>query len=184
VPGGVVIRVIMALLAALTFGFLAGSWVFLRMAQKSAYVQLRGQLGAASGALGMLNKSWKTNPIVGFTKQQDMVHRVVGPPGVILVGEGDPGRLKTLLQQEHKRHERVLGVVPIHEVVCGDGEKQVPIEKLNRHLIKLGRKIQPSQMTDILNRMKALDAQRPPIPMPKGPISGMRGSMKQAQRGR
>ena len=47
---------------------------------------------------------------------------------------------------------------------------------------KLGRKVKPAEMTDILNRLKALDAQRSNIPIPKGPVptsmKGMRGQMR------
>jgi len=42
--------------------------------------------------------------------------------------------------------------------------------------------VKPAEMTDILNRLKALDAQRSPIPMPKGPMptsmKGMRGNLR------
>jgi hypothetical protein len=31
--------------------------------------------------------NWRVTPMVGFTREQDLVHRVLGLPGVILVGE-------------------------------------------------------------------------------------------------
>jgi len=47
---------------------------------------------------------------------------------------------------------------------------------------KLGRQVKPAEMTDILNRLKALDAQRSNVPIPKGPVptsmKGMRGNMR------
>jgi hypothetical protein len=39
-------------------------------------------------------------------------------------------------------------------------------------------------MTDVLNRIKALDANRPAVPMPKGPIPTSMKGMRGAQRGR
>ena len=39
-------------------------------------------------------------------------------------------RLKTLLATERRKHERVRPDVPIHEVVCGNGEGEVPLPKL------------------------------------------------------
>ena len=72
--------------------------------------------------------------------------------------------------------------MPIHEVVCGNGEGQVPLPKLVKHVQKLGRSVKPAEMTDILNRLKALDATRSNIPLPKGPVptsmKGMRGQMR------
>ncbi|MCW2835882.1 MAG: hypothetical protein JWN68_3835 [Nocardioides sp.] len=181
-PGDGPISLILAIVGALLFGLLAATLVFGRRAQAAAFGQLEGQPGAAASALQMLRRGWKTDPVVGFNKQQDIVHRVVGPPGIVLVGEGHPQRIKTLLATERRKHERVLPETPIHEVVCGRGEGQVPLDKLVKHVTKLGRHLKGADMTDVLNRLKAIDAHRPAVPMPKGPMptKGMRGQ----QRGR
>jgi hypothetical protein len=143
---------------------------------------MEGQPGAAAAALRMLRRGWKTDPAVAFTKQQDVVHRVVGPPGIVLIGEGNPNRLRQLLATERRKHERVAAETPIHEVVCGNGEGEVPLPKLAKHVQKLGRAVKPAEMTDILNRIKALDANRSSIPLPKGPIptsmKGLRGNLR------
>ena len=120
---------------------------------------------------------------MAVTKQMDVVYRVVGPPGIVLIGEGDsPSRLRQLMVSERRKHERVAAGTPIHDVVCGNGEGEVPLPKLVRHIQKLGREVKPAEMTDILNRLKALDAQRSAIPMPKGPMptsmKGMRGNLR------
>ena len=77
----------------------------------------------------------------------------------------------------------MLPDTPIHEVICGKGEGEVPLPKLVKHVTKLGRDVKPAEITDILARLKAIDAQRGTVPMPKGPLptnmKGMRG-----QRGR
>jgi Domain of unknown function (DUF4191) len=181
-PGDGLVHVVLAVVGALLFGSLAALIIFGRRAQKSAYAQMEGQPGAAAAALRMLRRGWKTDPAVAFTKQQDVVHRVVGPPGIVLIGEGNANRLRQLLATERRKHERVASEVPIHEVVCGNGEGEVPLPKLARYVQKLGRKVKPAEMTDILNRLKALDAQRSNIPIPKGPVptsmKGMRGNMR------
>jgi hypothetical protein len=170
------------ILGAVMFGALAGMIVFGRRAQRAAYAQMEGQRGAAAAALNMLRRGWKVDPVIGFTKQQDVVHRVVGPPGIVLVGEGSPTRVKQLLTNERRKHERVAAETPIHEVVCGDGEGEVPMPKLVKHVQKLGRNIKPAEMTDLLYRIKALDANRSNIPLPKGPVptsmKGHRGNLK------
>lgn len=181
-PNGGVLDWIMAVVGALLLGLLAAVFVFGRRAQRAAYGQMEGQPGAAASALQMLRRGWKSYPVVAFTKQQDVVHRVVGPPGIVLVGEGNPTRVRALLASERRKHERVAADVPIHEVLCGRGEGQVPLPNLVRHVTKLGRNVKPAELTDVLNRIKALDANRSNIPLPKGPVptsmKGMRGNMR------
>ncbi|MFL6159324.1 MAG: DUF4191 domain-containing protein [Marmoricola sp.] len=177
--GGLVFPIIFGVL----IGTLAVLIVFGRRAQSAALSSIEGQPGASVAALSMLRRGWKveTNPI-GFTKQQDVVFRLVGPPGIILVAEGNVNRVRPLLTDQRRKHERVVSEVPIHEVVVGDGPGQVPLRKLVRHVSKLGRNIKPAQMTDILARLKALDANRSNIPLPKGPVptsmKGARGNLR------
>lgn len=180
-PGGLVLDIITAVLV----GILGALIIFGRRAQKAAFSQIEGQPGAAAAALGMLRKGWKTDPAIAFNRNQDLVHRVVGPPGIVLIGEGNPNRLKTLLAGERRKHERVASETPIFEVICGDPDTYpgaVPVSRLSGHVTKLGRNIKPAQMTDVLARLKALDANRSNIPLPKGPIptsmKGARGNLR------
>jgi hypothetical protein len=175
---------IFTLITAIMFGLLAALVVFGRRAQKAQYAQIEGQPGAAAAALGQLRRGWKVEPGIAFNRQQDLVHRVVGPPGIVLVGEGNPGRLKALLATERRKHERVTSETPIHEIVSGDSPGAVPVPKLSRHVTKLGRSIKPAEMTDVLQRLKALDANRPNIPVPKGPMPTSMKGARQNMRGR
>jgi hypothetical protein len=181
-PGSGTLGLVIAIVGALMLGMLLTLIVFGRRAQSAAYRQMDGQVGAAANALKMLRRGWKVDPLIAFTKQQDVVHRVVGPPGIVLVGEGNPHRLRTLLANERRKHERVAADAPIHEVVVGTGEGQVPLPKLVRHVQKLGRAVKGPELTDILNRLKALDATRSTMPIPKGPVptsmKGLRGQMR------
>jgi hypothetical protein len=173
---------VLSIVGGLMFALLAGLVVFSRRAQRAVYGQMEGQAGAAAGALGLLKRGWHVDNAVAFTKQQDIVHRVVGPPGIVLVGEGSPARLKGLLTAERKRHERVAPDAPVHEIICGNEEGQVPLAKLARTIQKMKRQVQPAEITDILARLKAIDASRPAVPMPKGPVptsmKGLRGNMR------
>ena len=181
-PGAGPIGLLIAVVGGLLLGLLLTLVVFGRRAQKSAYRQMEGRPGAAGQALGMLRRGWKTDPMIAFNKQQDVVHRVVGPPGIVLVGEGNPNRLRGLLTNERRKHERVAADIPIHEVTCGNGEGEVPLPRLVKHVTKLGKNVKPADLTDVLNRLKALDASRSNIPMPKGPVptsmKGLRGQMR------
>lgn len=172
------------LVGAVMTGLLVALIVFGRRAQRAGFQQIEGQPGAAAAALGMLRRGWTLEPAVGFNRQQDVVHRVVGPPGIVLVGEGNPNRLKQLLATERRKHERVASEAPIHEVIAGNGEGAVPLPRLVRHVRKLGRKVKPAEITDILARLRALDANRSNIPLPKGPIPTSMKGARQNMRGR
>lgn len=184
IPGPDTLGIVLSVIGALLFGVVGALVVFGRRAQKAAYMQMEGQRGAAAAALQMLKRGWKVYPVVGFTKEQDIVHRVVGPPGVVLVAEGSGARVRQLLTTQRKSHERVLSETPIHEIICGDGQGEVPLPKLVRHVTKLGRNVKPAQVTDILNRLKALDANRSNLPLPKGPVPTSMKGQRGSQRGR
>ncbi|MCH1867466.1 DUF4191 domain-containing protein [Nocardioides sp. CFH 31398] len=174
-----------AIPGAILFGLLATVIVFGRRAQASAYSQMEGQKGAAAAALTMLKRGWKTDPAVGFNKQQDVVHRVIGPPGIVLVGEGDSqARLRTLMVSERKKHERVLGDVPVHEVICGRNDGEVPLPKLVKHIRRMDKQVKPAELTDVRARIKAVDARRGTVPLPKGPVPTNMKGMRQNMRGR
>src|SRR6476619_5033409 len=83
---------IMGLLA----GFLVATIVFGKRAEKAAFSQVDGQPGAAAAALNMLRRGWSVTPAVAMSRNQDIVHRVVGRAGVVLVGEGSPARVQAL----------------------------------------------------------------------------------------
>jgi uncharacterized protein DUF4191 len=176
------IGLVLTIIGALMVAVLCGLIIFSRRAQKAVYGQMEGQVGAAAGALGLLKRGWHVDNAIAFTKQQDVVHRVIGPPGIVLIGEGSTARLKALLTAERKRHERVAVDTPVHEIIVGHDEGQVPLSKLARHVQKMKRQVQPAEITDILARLKAIDASRPVLPMPKGPVptsmKGLRGQMR------
>ena len=155
------------------FAALAATYLFGRRAENAAYAGVEGQPGAAASVLNALRKGWYITPAVGFNKQQDFVHRVLGRPGVILVSEGPPQRAAALLATERKRHARFVGETPIYEIQAGDGEGQVPLRKLQRAVMKLPNNLKPAEVTAVRRRLDALTAT--PLPIPKGPLpKGMR----------
>ncbi|MDP9181425.1 MAG: DUF4191 domain-containing protein, partial [Actinomycetota bacterium] len=83
--------------------------VFGRRVQRTAYSQVEGQAGAAAAVLQNMRGNWRVTPAVQFNREQDMIHRVVGRPGVILVGEGNPNRLRGLVVNEKRALARLVG---------------------------------------------------------------------------
>ncbi|MDN5859131.1 MAG: DUF4191 domain-containing protein [Pseudonocardia sp.] len=150
------------------FGGLVAVSIFGRRVQNSVYAKADGTPGAAGWALENMRGQWRVTAGVAGTTHLDAVHRVIGRPGVILVAEGAPHRVKSLLAQEKKRTARVVGSTPIYDVVVGNDEDQVPLKRLQRHLTKLPRNISAAQMESLEARLAALGSRA--AAMPKGPL--------------
>jgi membrane protein implicated in regulation of membrane protease activity len=146
------------------------AFVFGRRVQRTAYRQVEGQTGAAAAVLQNMRGNWRVTPAVQFNREQDLVHRVVGRPGVILVGEGNPNRLRGLVVNEKRVLARIVGDTPIYDVVVGDGEGQVALRELERHFLKLPRNIKPAIVNQLDGRLKAMRAASGAMPIPKGPM--------------
>lgn len=145
--------------------------VFSRRAMSAAYRSLEGKPGAAVAIVqsqALAKRGWGITPAVAVNKSQDLVHRAVGRPGVVLIGEGACAGLTTLMNSERKRTARFIGEMPITDVVIGNEEGQVPIAKLEKHLRKLPNVLSGSEASDLRKRLDALGAA--PLPMPKGPM--------------
>ena len=174
--GVVVILVVVGLLTGLgsfliplgvLLGLLAALILFGRFAQAAQYSAIEGQPGAAAAVLQNMRGNWTVTPAVSANRNMDVVHRAVGRPGVILVGEGSPNRLASLMAAEKKRVARVAYEVPIVEFQVGNDEGQIPVSKLQRKIMRLPRQLKPAAVSDINHRLKAL---QPSLQAPKGPI--------------
>lgn len=164
---------------------LAAFIVFSRRAQRSIFRQAEGQAGAAAWVLDNMRGNWRVTPAVATTGHFDAVHRVIGRPGVIFVGEGVPARVKPLLAQEKKRAARLVGETPIYDVIVGNADGEVPLAKLERHLTRLPRNISVKQMDGLESRLAALGSRSGAGVVPKGPLppgAKMRGVQRSARR--
>lgn len=141
-------------------------------AQKAAISQIEGQPGAALAVLQQLRGAWKVTPAVAFSGKQDLVHRVVGRPGVILVGEGRRARVKALLKQEARKTARIAGDIPVHEVSVGTADEQIELSKLRVHVMKLPRAMKAKEIGPLDRRLHALGGTD--MPIPKGPLPHVR----------
>jgi hypothetical protein len=93
---------------------------------------------------------------------------MVGRPGIVLVGEGAPHRVRGLIAQEKKKIARVSGETPIYDVIVGTGEGDLPLAKLNRYLVKLPTNLSKEQVSALDKRLAALTGSR--TPLPQGPL--------------
>jgi len=150
-------------------GLGAAMLMFGRYAQSAQYSVVEGQPGAAAAILQSMRGGWTVTPAVSANRNMDVVHRAVGKPGVVLVGEGSTTRLPSLLAAEKKRISRVAHETPIYDFQVGNEEGQVPIRKLQRKIMRLPRNLKGADVTELNYRLKALpqSLQAPKGPMPK-----------------
>lgn len=163
------------LLVGIVIGIAAALFVFTRRLQAGVYDQVEGQAGAAAWALSNMRDGvgmkWLTETGVATNSHMDAVHRVVGTPGVVLVGEGKSHRLKPMLAQERRKLSRIVGKTPIYDVIAGEEEGQVPVKKLQNHLMRLPRNIKKNEVEALEGRIASISRlNNPANAMPKGPL--------------
>jgi len=147
--------------------FLAAFFLFTRYANNAAFASIQGQIGAGASVLMSIKRGFITTPAVNVNRNQDMVHRVSGKAGIILVGEGGFG-VKSLMQDERRKMERFLSCVPVTEIIVGEGQGEVSIRKLQKHLKKLPKKLNTVQLREVRARIKSVGGLN--VPLPKGPM--------------
>jgi len=153
------IGIMVALLAALIVLNLRSNAAMMNAAE--------GQPGAAASIMENMRGDWRVRPAASSTTQFDMVHVVIGRPGVILLGEGQTQRVRTLMSQEKRRLSKVIGNAPMYDYVIGSEEGELPIRKLRTTVMKLPRNLTGKDVNALDKRLAALMA-RPQ--MPKGAI--------------
>jgi hypothetical protein len=151
--------IMFALLGALIVLNLRSNKVMMREASQ--------QPGAAAAIVQNMRGDWRVTPSVASTTQLDMVHLVIGRGGVVLLGEGNPGRVRGLIGQERKRLSKVIGSADLRDFIIGEGEGEVPLNKLRMTLMKLPRTLTGKDVNALDKRLTALTA-RPQLP--KGAI--------------
>jgi hypothetical protein len=162
---------------------LLGVLIVLNLRSNAAMMNAaEGQPGAAASIVENMRGDWRVRPAASSTTQFDMVHVIVGRPGVILLGEGQAQRVRNLIGQEKRRLSKVIGTAPLYDHVVGNGEGEIPIRKLRVTLMKLPRNLTGKDVNALDKRLGALMA-RPQ--MPKGAVpKNMRPSKGAFRQGR
>jgi hypothetical protein len=144
--------------------------MFNRRLSKAQYTAIEGQPGAAAAVLQSMRGQWFVTPAVAVNAKQDLVHRVVGRCGVVLVGEGAGQRVKGLLAKEKKRLSRAVSDVPITTLVVGDRDGEIPLRKLQITVTKLPRELKKDEVPRVERKLKPLD-KAPPVPKGIDPMA-------------
>lgn len=170
IPVALFVNWLTAILIALPLGLLAATYWFSRRAMRAAYSRIEGQPGAAAAVIESLRGKWAVTPAVAVSRNQDMVSRVVGKPGVILVSEGPSSRVAHMLTSEKKKTARWVPDIPIYEIQVGDDDGQITLGKLQKTLSKLPKNLRGSEVTEVRRRLEALGNVQQNMPIPKGPM--------------
>jgi hypothetical protein len=178
--GGSIVGLVFGIPFGLVAALLAATMTLNRRVQRAQYKQIDGQLGAAYSVVDAdrrIKRNWALTPAVQINRQQDVVHRLIGRGGIVLLAEGDPGRSKQLVAAERKAIARYLGPdVHVDEIVVGKDESagQVPLNKLVPLLAKRAyrkQQLTSSQAMEYSRRLEAIASKTGPMAnMPKGPL--------------
>ncbi len=156
---------IVMIILALSLAMLADMSLLAFLVRPAMYQQIDGKVGAAYAVIGQIKRGWVVDeePIAA-NKNQDVVWRLVGRPGVVLVSEGPSSRVLPLLKNEQKRIQRAITNVPVTFVQMGNEEGQVPLKKLRSKLRSLPKKLTKHEVPEVANRLRALGNRSMSIP--------------------
>ena len=156
---------------SIIFGVLAGLLGFLivlgQLTQRLMYSNLQGQAGAVSALIkNQLRRSWRGNDTpIRMNKNQDIVYRVVGKPGVVIVSEGVRSRVAPLVEDARREVQRIVPGVPVNLLHVGsDG---LTLKEFFPALYKIKGRVRPAEIVVVSNRLNSI-AKTPASMMPKG----------------
>lgn len=167
------------LLIGVLAGFSAAGFGLSFLAKNAAYLRHKGQIGAGQVPLMMLpKKKWTYTPAISGDKNGTIVHRAVGAAGIVLVGEGNPAKVKMLLAAEAKKHQQLAYDVPVTTIVMGEEDGQIPMQKITKYITKLPKRVDKLEIASLEQRIKSIDAMRQRAPLPRGPLPNVKGTRR------
>lgn len=131
------------------------------LVKKALYRQIDGHTGAVYGVISQIRTGWTvdTQPVAA-NRQQDLVWRLFGRPGVVLLAEGPKARVAELVERERKQVQKIVANVPVHVIYVGHDEGQVPLEDVEKTLRKLPKALRRDEVPLVANRLQALTKQK------------------------
>ncbi|MEN9609165.1 MAG: hypothetical protein RLZZ06_1096 [Actinomycetota bacterium] len=148
--------------------FIAFSLVLSRRAEKAAYNSWEGQLGAVGAVLQtLLRRTYRGSdqPVAVNPRSRDAVYRIVGPSGVILVGEGHQSGSQILVDAERKKLSKVAPGVPVHSLYVTESSHALKLAELRKAIRKLPKQMKRAEIKVVAARLAALGIN---LPIPKG----------------
>lgn len=170
-PPVVIWTIMLWSLTGLMLGVLSAMMVMTRLSTKAMYKKIDGTPGAVGHIMSQsLGRKWQAEAMpVGINpKTQDAVYRAIGRGGIVLVGEGAPGRLTRLIGEERIKVQRVAAGVPIHVIHVGHDKDSVPLDRLAPKIRALPNAIDRATMAAVIRRVDSVSQSIASLPIPKG----------------
>jgi len=161
--------VIWAVLGIVT-GYLTLLLTMTRRANSAIFKKYENEPGRISITVGTLTRRrWKgsNQPVAINARTKDMVFRIVGPAGVVLMAEGSRTSAKALLEEERRKVQRLATGVTVHTFYSAQDGDGVPLGQLHKTVSKLKRTLNRAEITAVQNRLASIDS-RSGLPIPKG----------------
>lgn len=168
--GSVVVGVLLTLLIfnspwygifmGLAIGVLIAMMILARKAERAAFGRIKGQPGAALAAMQSIRRGWNVDdePVQIDPRSQKMLFRASGRAGIAVVAEDSSAISMKLLEKERRSIRRVLqhDNVPVHQIVVGDGDGEVPLHKLPSHMQRMKKQLTKNEAAQVTKRLSAL----------------------------
>jgi hypothetical protein len=153
-----------------TTGLLIAMVVMSKRAERNAYMQIEGQAGAVGAVLdSQIRRRWKAQsaPVAVNAKTREAVYRMIGPAGVVLIGEGSSSRVQQMLEDESRKVSRTVPGVTVHKLRVNADQGGIRLHALLKNVYKLKKSINRAEVSAVSNRLAAL-AGNGALPIPKG----------------
>jgi hypothetical protein len=161
--------VIWAVLGIVT-GYLSALLTLTRRANTAIFTKYANEPGRISLTVGTLTRrvyKGTNQPVAVNARTKDLVFRIVGPAGVVLLGEGAKNSTQQLLEDERRKVQRVASGVTVHTFFSSEDGQGVPLAILHKKVSKLKRTLTKNEIRAVQNRLAAMDS-RGGLPIPKG----------------
>jgi len=179
IGGGSTLGLIVWSVLGLVAGAVTFSAILSRRAERVAFARIEGQPGAVGAILGtVLKRGWSGSeePVAVNAKSQDLVYRLSGRGGIVIIAEGHRSSVSRLVEEEKRRLSMVAAGVPTTVLwVCND-EHSVTLRQIAPTVFKLKRTVKAAELGEINKRLSTM---RLNVPVPKGiDPTRMRGMSK------
>lgn len=156
-------------LLAISMLLLIPMLILASLVKKAMYKQIDGTAGAVYGVISQIRRGWtvEEEPIA-MNRERDMIWRLIGRPGVVLLVEGPKARIGKLVERERAQVGRVVNNVPVHVIYVGHGEGQVPLPQIEKHLRKLPKQLRSSEVPLAANRLQTITKMQRQSQIPQG----------------
>ena len=163
---GMVIWVVLAIVT----GYLTLLLTLTRRANSAIFKKYEDEPGRISITVGTLTRRrWKCSnqPVAINARTKDMVFRIVGPAGVVLMAEGSKTSARALLEDERRKVQRLASGVTVHTFYSSQDGEGIPLGQLHKKVAKLKRTLNRAEINAVQNRLASIDS-RSGLPIPKG----------------